>query len=220
VAIDPGHGGEDLGVTGAKGIEEKAITLAVARRLRAALEGRLGVRILMTRDEDRQVSIAERTALANNNKADLFISLHANGSPRPAHAGAIIHTAAFAQEALDPSILSPVQLPAFGGGLRDIELVPWNLAQARHRERSDTLARLLVETFTDRVPLTPEPLGAGPFRVLQSANMPAVLIELGFLTNPEQEGRLATTDFQNTLAQLILDAIVRFRGEAPEGGLP
>lgn len=219
VTIDPGHGGDDIGVIGAKGLEEKAVTLAVARRLRAALEGRLGVRILMTRDDDRQVSIAERTALANNNKADLFISLHANGSARPTLAGAIVHTASFAEEALDPSILSPVQLPAFGGGLRDIELVPWNLAQARHRDKSETLAHLLVETFTNRVPLTPEPLAAAPFRVLQSANMPAVLIELGFLTNPEQEARLAAADFQNTLAQSILDAIIRFKGEAPEGAV-
>src|SRR5204863_6418640 len=83
ITVDPGHGGDDEGVKGAAGAKEKDLTLSVARRLKAALEGRLGIRIILTRDDDRNVPIDERTAVANNNKADLFISLHANGSMRP-----------------------------------------------------------------------------------------------------------------------------------------
>ena len=86
IAIDPGHGGDDEGAKGANGVREKDLTLAVARRLRKVLESRLGVRVLLTRDDDRNVPIDERAALANNNKADLFVSLHANASTRETRA--------------------------------------------------------------------------------------------------------------------------------------
>ena len=88
IVIDAGHGGDDTGAKGAQGTLEKNVTLSVARRLKAALEARLGVRVLLTRDGDQAVAPDQRAALANNNKADLFISLHANASLRPGVAGA------------------------------------------------------------------------------------------------------------------------------------
>ncbi len=88
VVIDPGHGGSDLGARGASGGVEKGVSLSVARRLKAALEGRLGVRVILTRDGDAGLGLDERAAVANNNKADLFISLHANASVRPGATGA------------------------------------------------------------------------------------------------------------------------------------
>lgn len=219
IVIDPGHGGDDTGATSANGTTEKDVTLAMARRLRAAIEARLGVRVLMTRENDHGVDISDRTALANNNKADLFISMHANASLRPAASGATIYVASFAEGAVDPHILSPERLPAVGGGIRDIELVPWNLAQARHRDQSEMLAGLLAEQFNGRIPLAPTPVDRAPLRVLESANMPAILIEAGFLSNPDQATLLAAADFQTTLTQLVLDAITRFRssGIAAEG---
>src|SRR5207247_11213690 len=80
IAIDPGHGGDDEGVKGGDGVKEKDVTLAVARKLKAALESKLGVRVLLTRDDDRNVRIDDRTAVANNGKAGIFLSLHANAS--------------------------------------------------------------------------------------------------------------------------------------------
>ena len=91
IAIDPGHGGDDEGVTSADGMKEKDLTLAIARRIKGAIEARLGLRVLLTRDDDRSVPVDERTSVANNNKADLFISLHANASLRPATSGASIY---------------------------------------------------------------------------------------------------------------------------------
>ena len=82
--IDPGHGGEDAGVKGTDDTREKDLTLQVARRLKAAIESRLGIRVLLTRDADEDLAVDRRTAFANNNKADLFLSLHANSSVRPA----------------------------------------------------------------------------------------------------------------------------------------
>ena len=101
VAIDAGHGGNDQGAVGPAGTKEKDVTLAVARRLKATIEARLGVRVLLTRDDDRNVPLDERTATANNNKADVFVSLHANASVRPGTSGASILLAAFDKDAED-----------------------------------------------------------------------------------------------------------------------
>ena len=212
IAIDPGHGGEDEGAKGANGTKEKDLALAVARRARSAIEARLGIRVILTREDDRNVGLEERTAIANNNKADLFISLHANASLRRSTIGATILCASFgANEALSTAPGSAERVPTFGGGLRDIELVPWDLAQTRHIDQSRAFAELLERHLTDHVPLAATPVGRAPLRVLESANMPAVLIELGYLTNADQEKMLASDSFQNTFVQALYDAIVHFR---------
>jgi N-acetylmuramoyl-L-alanine amidase len=213
IAIDPGHGGDEEGAKGAGGTKEKDVTLAVARRIRAAIEARLGIRVLLTRDDDRRVAIDDRTAIANNSKSDLFISLHANASLRPALAGATIYSAVFAPNAGQAAraAMTTDRVQAIGGGSRDIEFVPWDFAQTAHVGESDALAKLLEAQFRDRVPLAARAVESAPLRVLESANMPAVLIELGYLTNPAQEKQLAGAEFQNVVVQAVLDAIIRFR---------
>jgi N-acetylmuramoyl-L-alanine amidase len=212
ITIDPGHGGEDEGVKGEGGAKEKDLTLGLARRVKATIEGRLGIRVLLTRDDDRNVPLDERTAIANNNKADLFISLHANGSPRRSASGATIFCAAF-DEAARAAVASTgaERLPTFGGGLRDIELVPWDLAQTRHIDQSNSFAAILEQQARGRIPLAETPVDRAPLRVLESSNMPAVLIEVGFLTNAEQEKLLTGDAFQNALVQAVFDGVVRFR---------
>ena len=211
IAIDPGHGGDDDGTRGPGGAKEKDVTLAIARRAKAAVEARLGIRVLLTRDDDRAVPIDERTAMANNNKADLFVSLHTNASMRATTTGASIFCAAFDKATSDAAADRPDRLPTFGGGLRDIELVPWELAQTRHLDQSMVFADLVQQQLRDRIPLAPRPLERAPLRVLESANMPAVLIELGYLSNPDQEKLLTRDSFQNTLVQALYDAVVKFR---------
>jgi N-acetylmuramoyl-L-alanine amidase len=218
IAIDPGHGGSDVGARGAGGAQEKDIALAVARRLRGALEARLGVRVVMTRDDDRDMPLAERTALANNNKADLLISLHANASFRPEVSGATVYAAAFNEADPAQRGLVPERLPVFGGGLRDIEVVPWNLAQIRHRDRSDQLAQYVANALNGKVPVSSRPVEHAPLRILESANMPAALVEMGYLTNADQEKALAGAELQTALTQALFDAITRFRdGVTAEG---
>ncbi|HWW86055.1 MAG TPA: N-acetylmuramoyl-L-alanine amidase [Vicinamibacterales bacterium] len=212
IAIDAGHGGEDAGVKSDNGLKEKDLTLAIARRVKAVIEGRLGIRVLLTRDDDRNVPIDERTAIANNNKADLFISIHLNGSMRKGTSGAEIFCAALEPNAAATAALAGVEhLPAFGGGTRDIELVRWDYAQTRHIDQSVTFAGILEQLMRDRVPLATTPVDRAPLRVLESANMPAALIEAGYLTNPEQEKAIASEGFQGALVQSIYDAVVRFR---------
>lgn len=218
IAIDPGHGGEDEGTHGAAGTKEKDLTLAVARRIKAAIESRLGIRVLLTREDDRQVPIDARAALANNNKADLFVSLHANASPRPSTAGATIYLAAFEPDAVRAlGTPNAERVPTFGGGLRDIELVPWEFAQTRHLDESAAFAALLEQAFRDHVPLATRAIDHAPLRVLASANMPAVLIEMGYLTNPDQEKLVAGADFQMVFVQTFIDAMLKFR-DALSGG--
>ena len=90
--------------------------------------------------------------------------------------------------------------------------MPWDVAQIPHRRTvGDAFARVLEAAFHDHVPLAMQPVGAAPLRVLQPANMPAVLLEMGYLTNPDQEKQLAGADFQNTLVQALVDAVVKFR---------
>lgn len=219
IAVDPGHGGEDDGVRGAQGTKEKDLALAVARRVKGVVEGRLGIRVLLTRDDDRNIPLDDRTALANNNKADLFISLHANASVRRSVAGATIFLAAFDDSDSEAARPAPGErVPTFGGGLRDIELVPWNLAQTRHLTQSVEFATILEQQLRNRVPLSVHPVDRAPLRVLESANMPAVLLEMGFLSNVEQEKQLTADVFQAGVAQSIYDAVVRFRESLNAGG--
>jgi len=220
VAIDPGHGGEDDGVKGPAGTREKDVTLSIARRVKAILEARLGVRVLLTREDDRNVPIDERTSMANNNKADLFISLHANASLRRNAAGLAIFCAAFDKDTSESAGAHHAErLPAFGGGLRDIEMLPWDLAQTKHVAQSTAFADTLRQQLQGKVPFAPHPTDRAPLRILESANMPAVLVEVGYLSNPEQEKAIASDGFQGALVQALYDAVVRYRDSRQNGAL-
>jgi N-acetylmuramoyl-L-alanine amidase len=218
IVVDAGHGGADDGVRGANGTLEKNVTLSVARRLKGALESRLGVRVILTRDGDQSVGLDERAALANNNKADVFVSLHANASVRPVVAGAevlLLSLVDYGEEAQRVAQGTNEVLPVIGGGSRDIEVTLWEMAQARHIERSAALARAVESSLRASVPMSPRPIDQAPFRVLVGANMPAILVEMAFLSNPQQEREANGDTFQNAIVQSLVNGIVRFRDEAP-----
>jgi N-acetylmuramoyl-L-alanine amidase len=104
-------------------------------------------------------------------------------------------------------------LPVFGGGSRDIQLILWEMAQARYIEQSAALARLVEQELRQRVPMSSRAIQQAPFRVLVGANMPAVLIELGFITNTAQEKALSSDGFQQQLVQALVAAVARYRDE-------
>jgi N-acetylmuramoyl-L-alanine amidase len=214
IVVDPGHGGDDSGVSGAGGILEKTVVLDVARRFKTLIETRLGIRVLMTREDDRLVPLDERASMANNNKADLFISLHANATVVPSVSGAEVFYLALDEEmeaARREVEAESVRLPVLGGGTRPIDVVRWDMAQARHLESSAVLAKLLEAELRSRVPMGPRPLQRAPLRVLVGANMPAVLVEMAYLTNPAQAGRAAAADFQTAVTQALYETVLRFR---------
>ena len=192
IAIDAGHGGDDEGVKSADGAKEKDLTLAVARRVKGAIEARLGIRVLLTRDDDRSVPVDDRTAVANNNKADLFISLHAQRARcGTATSGASIFVAAFDRDAAQAAAgwrraaadlrrrIARHRARAVGSGAD------------RHLDQSRRSPTCCSRRSTAACRSSPRPVERAPLRVLESANMPAVLVEIGYLTNAEQEKMLA-----------------------------
>lgn len=222
LAIDPGHGGDEIGVRGTGGLEEKQLTLDVARRLRGLVERGLGVRVILTRDDDHVVGIDQRAAAANNGKADLLLSLHANGALSGAPSGAEVFYDRLDREgeAVRSAPAAAVALPVIGGGTRNIDIVPWELAQARHLEASAMLASVLEQELRQRVPMGQRPIQQGPMRLLSAVNMPAVLVEMAYLTNGAQEKAAGGDVFKNAVAQALYNAIVRFRGYLEETSAP
>lgn len=220
IVIDPGHGGEDTGVTGPDGALEKDVTLAVARRLKSSIEARLGMRVLLTHEEGTRVDADGRAAIANNNKADLFISLHANGSLRPSVRGAVILTLSLdrvGEDARRQSQADKAVLPVFGGGAREISLVEWELAQAAHLDGSNAFAGIVDQKLRTTGGLPSVTLQRAPMRTLAGTNMPALLIEMGYLSNPDEERMLTSTGFQNRLALALTEAIAAFRDYVEHG---
>jgi N-acetylmuramoyl-L-alanine amidase len=214
VVIDPGHGGDELGTQGANGTLEKEVTLSVARRLRTLIETRLGLKVFLTREDDRTMSLDDRSAFANNHRADVFLSIHANSAVRPALKGAEVFYLTVEradEEARKKADANATTLPALGGGTRAIDLILWETAQARYLEQSATLAGLVEQAMRPRIEMSPRPIQQAPFRVLVGANMPAALVEIGYLSNAEQESQLASAGYQDQVAQALLDALIKFR---------
>lgn len=218
VVIDPGHGGEDEGVRGAGGLKEKDLTLQIARRLKGAIESRMGLRVMLTREGDENVPIDRRTALANNNKADLFISLHANASARADVRGAQVISLSLADYKSEPGseVGRGLAVPMVGGGTRTIQAVPWDLAQLPFADRSAALGAALVRHLGGHgVPLYSRPAAQLPLRVLVGANMPAVLLEMGFLSNAQDEKALGG-DRSGSVIEALMTLITDVRRGGPE----
>ena len=221
IVIDPGHGGTEQGARGPSGTLEKNVALSIARQLKGAIEARLGLRVLLTRSADETVALDARAAFANNNKADLFISLHANASVRSSVAGAEVFYVSLGEyassargEASEPGAL----LPTLGGGERAVDLILWEMAQAQHLNESARLARIMEGEMRQRLPMSPRAIQQAPFRVLVGANMPAVLVEMGFITNPTEEKRLNSPDYQSQIVNALLDSVVRFKATSERVG--
>jgi N-acetylmuramoyl-L-alanine amidase len=109
-----------------------------------------------------------------------------------------------------------VDLPVVGGGTRSLEILRWDLAQARHVDTSATLAAIVAEHLASNVAMGPSPIRRAPLRVLEGVNMPAVLVEMAYLTNPSQERLARSDDYRNLVAQALFDAVARFRRHLEE----
>jgi N-acetylmuramoyl-L-alanine amidase len=215
VVIDPGHGGTVDGAKGPSGTLEKNVTLTVAKQLKAALEARLGVRVLLTREDDRNMELDERAAFANNNKADIFISLHTNSSVSSAPMGTEVYYLSLSDYSQEAKRLAIAEnggaLPTVAGGSRDIEVILWEMAQMQHIEQSAAFADLVERQLRERVKMRSRAIQQAPFRVLVGANMPAVYIEMGFISNPSEEKLLNSSAFQQSVVQALVEGVTRFR---------
>jgi N-acetylmuramoyl-L-alanine amidase len=227
VVLDPGHGGVETGAVGPTGLEEKDVALDLARRLKAALQQDPGVAVVLTRDDDRLVPLDERTGIANHNRADLFLSIHLNSARGRRAVGA--ETFFLSMDATDDAARTTAALENDAYSLPDatvkdraldpdLELVLWDLAQTDSLARSSRLAEAVQASLNELAGTKNRGVRQAPFRVLQGATMPAILVEVGFVSNPDEEALLKTDTHRARIVEALSGAIRGFRqGLAPPG---
>lgn len=203
IVLDPGHGGNDPGAQNSEGIQEKAVTLRLARMIAEKISD--DFKVVLTRTDDYWVDIPDRTAVANNQKADLFISLHAGGAFLHSVGGtSVFYYDSYSDSSIKEKkrALDPLQDPDAP--------IPWNLIQDRHLTRSKKFAGI-VQSELFRITQNPDSsIRGAPLVVLKGADMPAVLIEPGYLTNPNESKALVDEDFLMLITDAIIKAIEEF----------
>ncbi len=218
VVIDPGHGGRDPGAIGPGGLQEKDVNLAVARLLRDRLERSRRYEVVMTRDEDRFVELADRVDFAREAGADLFISLHADSSASGSSVrGASVYTLATrAERRARTDILSrqnwliDVELEGRDPQISDILV---DLAQRDTHNQSDAFAEMLIPQLDAVGPVLRNTHRNAGLYVLLAPDVPAVLVEMGFLSNPQDEALLSSNRHRQRLAAALERAIDRYYNE-------
>jgi N-acetylmuramoyl-L-alanine amidase len=213
LVIDPGHGGDDVGARGPGGRFEKDVTLALARRLRAAAVDSLSIQAYLTRDTDMDVPLDERAAVANNFNADIFISLHANGSRVASATGTEVFFLSYTavdDETRRLAIQEGPILERAPSTDKDVGLILWDMAQAAQLDASSKLAGSLHGEIAEAALSRSRGVKQAPFRVLVGATMPAALVEVGFITNPEEEKLLFSEAHQTRLVSAIIQGLGRF----------
>jgi len=215
IVIDPGHGGKEVGAIGPGGLMEKDATLNLCRRLAAALESKLKTRVILTRSDDSVVALDQRTSIANQYKADLFLSVHMNAAIVKGAHGA--ETYFLSLEASDELAKKAAELEnaAAGGAPQnpatDLKLILWDLAQQDYLNESSKLAQDIQEEMNRITGVQSRGVKQAPFRVLVGATMPAALVEVAFITNPEEEARINSDAFQKTVVDALTTAVERYK---------
>ncbi|HVB33058.1 MAG TPA: N-acetylmuramoyl-L-alanine amidase [Patescibacteria group bacterium] len=215
IVIDPGHGGFDTGSIGPKGVEEKTVCLEIARRLGRLIRRRLpGTQVIYTRDSDRFVPLEERTAIANEKKADLFISIHANSSTDPAARGVEVYYLNFTTSpeaiavAARENALAQVPVHRLRDLLKEISL---NDKIEESREFAfDVDHSLVQELRLAHAHTENRGVKKAPFVVLIGAHMPSILVEVSFLSNPTDEHLLEESRYRQRIALGLFDGIKRY----------
>jgi N-acetylmuramoyl-L-alanine amidase len=218
IVLDPGHGGGETGAVGPGGLQEKDVTLQIARRLAAAIPKVVSSRVVLTRDSDSAISLDDRTSLANHERANLFLSLHANSSRAiGVHGSETYYLSLETSDRLSQEVASrenqspPGLLPPGAEPQNpDLDFILWDLAQSAHINESSRLAEA-IQTQLNVVSKTENRgIKQAPFRVLSGAAMPAVLVEIGFISHPEEEKQLRSAAFQESVAGAIAKAVGDF----------
>jgi len=217
IVIDPGHGGVEPGAKGKFGALEKNITLAVSLKLKAIIERYLALRVILTREEDVDISLENRAALANNNKADLFISIHANSSYRRDASGSetfFLSMEATDEEAKKLAYLenNPAELEKgiSGENEDEIKMILWDMAQTAYLNESSILAESIQNELNSLFLTKNRGIKQAPFKVLTGVACPAVLVEMAFISDPDEERKLKNEDFQQRIAYAIFQGLQNY----------
>jgi len=221
VVVDPGHGGHDVGAVSRRGIMEKNVNLGVAKELRRYLEKESDLKVVLTRDNDSYLELADRAEIANSSGGDLFLSLHCNSWFNDGAHGLETYFLSPAQSDWAKSVEAAENQAGRPTGPEgdpgDVEFIVWELVQNRFISSSSHLAETIQTDVTRDLGLPNRGVRQAGFRVLVGAYMPAVLIELGFLSHAQEEKRLGDSTYQRELARAIGDAILSYREQTGSG---
>ncbi len=226
VAIDAGHGGEDPGASGHRGVREKDVVLAIARRLARAVDDAPGMRAVLIRDGDYYISLRERTRRARRARADLFISIHADSFRSRRARGASIYILSpngatdemarwLAERENGADLIGGVSLDDKDDMLASVLL---DLSQNAAIEASYEAASDVLKAFRPVLRLHKKEVQRAGFVVLKSPDIPSMLVETAFITNPDDERRLNTPREQQRIAEAIFKGIRRFFTHRPPAG--
>jgi N-acetylmuramoyl-L-alanine amidase len=217
VVLDPGHGGVDPGTSSTAGITEKEVVLTFARTLKAKLEASGRYEVYLTRDDDTFLPLRERVEFAQKKGASLFLSIHADYFPNKVDkaTGATVYT--LSEEASDEEARALAAKENFSDALAGIELpsdsdevlanILIDLAQRETQNRSVVFARSIVGELANKGTLHTKKLRSAGFRVLKAPDIPSVLLELGFLSNPDDEKRLTSEAWRDRTADAVQESI-------------
>jgi N-acetylmuramoyl-L-alanine amidase len=231
IVVDPGHGGDQGGATSPTGLLEKDVSLQVARRLRELLEEELGAQVLMTREEDEFLPLPERVEFANKQRPDLFVSIHCNAMPTRRTRARVqgIETYFLSANASNATARAAAdrenaEAPAARGSRGDSTLafILHDLARTEAHQDSSRLAYAIHQKLIAATKGTDRGVLQAPFYVLNGVEAPAVLVEIGYISHPEEGGRLARAEYQERLATAITEGVRTFlaevrRRDAPKG---
>ncbi|HMW44201.1 MAG TPA: N-acetylmuramoyl-L-alanine amidase, partial [Plasticicumulans sp.] len=217
IAIDPGHGGKDTGAIGLRDVREKDVVLAIGRRLATLIDREPGMRAVMTRRGDTFLPLRSRMSVARKQKADLFISIHADSAPNGSLASGssvyVLSTRGASSEAAR-WLADRENASDMAGGLRlaaahdrEIASVLLDMSQGASMESSLDLGKRVLNQLDHIGPLHSNSVERAAFAVLKSPDIPSILIETAYLSNPAEESRLASDEGQRQLAQAIMDGI-------------
>jgi N-acetylmuramoyl-L-alanine amidase len=219
VVLDAGHGGHDSGAVGPTGVQEKEVVLDVTRRVARMVEdGGLGIKVVLSRSTDVFVPLRDRTNFANKQRADLFVSIHANAHPRAVSEG--VETYFLSSEASDTEARQiaaienrAVQLETAASRQKNdaVKNILWDLAQSEFQQESSFLAETVLDSMTKSLRLVNRGVKQAGFYVLGGAAMPAILIEIGFLTNPREERKLSTPEYREAAAKAIYAGLSEYK---------
>jgi N-acetylmuramoyl-L-alanine amidase len=226
VAIDPGHGGSDVGAIGPAGTYEKDITLAVARELAAVIDSQPGMRAVMTRDGDRYLNLRERMVRARALKADLFVSIHADAFRDRRVRGSSVYILSergassevakwLAEKENASDLVGGVSLDDKDAVLKSVLL---DLSQTASRDASVTLANHVLHALAGIGPVHRKQVQHAGFMVLKSPDIPSILVETAFISNPTEEKRLRNQTYRRQLAKAIYSGIVSYFADHPPSG--
>ncbi|MCU0572811.1 MAG: N-acetylmuramoyl-L-alanine amidase [Syntrophobacteraceae bacterium] len=213
IVIDPGHGGKDKGAVGPSGVYEKTVTLALALELKKVLESQLGCQVILTRTTDKFVPLEARAAMANANKADLFISIHTNAHQDPKYFGTETYFLDFSKDQ-ESARVAAFENATSTKQISDLEKILHDLLMNTKLKESSQLAKMVQTHVVRKLKVGGQyedvrDLGVkqAPFWVLLGAEMPCILVETAFITNPREEVRLQDRGFRRLMAEGMASGI-------------